>query len=72
MAKSKLLIPLENIQSTILLIRGEKVMIDADLAEIYGVSTKNLTRRLNATLIVFRRLYVSTYRKRKGRGGHQL
>ncbi|MBU1112334.1 MAG: ORF6N domain-containing protein, partial [Candidatus Omnitrophica bacterium] len=28
----------------IYLIRGEKVMIDRDLAELYGVETKALTR----------------------------
>lgn len=32
------------IERTILLIRGEKVMLDADLAVIYGVSTKALNQ----------------------------
>lgn len=31
--------PLERIVSRILLVRGQKVMLDADLAELYGVST---------------------------------
>ncbi len=35
-------IPIENIGSKILLIRGQKVMLDADLAELYGVTTGNL------------------------------
>jgi hypothetical protein len=34
--------PLARIESRILLIRGQKVMIDADLAELYGVPTKRL------------------------------
>jgi len=34
------------IESRILLIRGEKVLIDADLAELYGVSTKRLNEQL--------------------------
>jgi hypothetical protein len=38
------LIPLERIERSILLIRGEKVMLDADLAEIYGVGTKVLNQ----------------------------
>ena len=32
------IIPLETIERCILLIRGHKVMIDADLADIYGVT----------------------------------
>lgn len=35
-------IPAENIASKIFLIRGRKVMIDSDLAELYGVTTGNL------------------------------
>jgi hypothetical protein len=34
-----ILIPTERIERSILLIRGEKVMLDADLAEIYGVTS---------------------------------
>ena len=36
------LIPIERIASRICLVRGNKVMLDADLAELYGVLTKNL------------------------------
>jgi hypothetical protein len=38
--KSNLAIPPERIERRILLIRGQKVMLDADLAELYGVETK--------------------------------
>ena len=38
------IIPVEMIEKKILLIRGEKVMLDADLAELYGVETKILVR----------------------------
>ena len=37
-------LPVEEVASRILLIRGEKVMIDADLAELYGVATKALNQ----------------------------
>jgi ORF6N domain len=37
---SNLAIPPERIERRILLIRGQKVMLDADLAELYGVETK--------------------------------
>ena len=34
------LIPVERIERAILSIRGEKVMLDSDLAELYGVETE--------------------------------
>ncbi|MFZ6008686.1 MAG: ORF6N domain-containing protein [Nitrospirota bacterium] len=42
----KALIPLEAIERKILLIRGEKVMLDADLAVLYGVTTKRLNEQV--------------------------
>ena len=39
-------LPLTCIESRILLIRGQKVMIDADLAELYGVPTKRLNEQV--------------------------
>lgn len=38
------LIPAEQIQQRILLIRGQKVMLDSDLARLYGVSIKVLNQ----------------------------
>lgn len=40
------LIPLEAIQSKIYLIRGQKVMLDRDLAELYGLPTKVLNQAI--------------------------
>ncbi|MBT4662959.1 MAG: ORF6N domain-containing protein, partial [Candidatus Marinimicrobia bacterium] len=37
-----IMLPLEQISAKILRIRGEKVMLDRDLAELYGVETKRL------------------------------
>lgn len=37
-------IPAERIEKAILSIRGEKVMLDSDLAELYGVETKALNQ----------------------------
>jgi hypothetical protein len=39
-------IPLVRIESRILLVRAQKVMIDADLAELYGVPTKRLNEQV--------------------------
>jgi ORF6N domain len=45
------LVPAGRIASAIVLLRGHKVMLDADLAELYGVETKVLNQavRRNAT-----------------------
>lgn len=37
-------IPVEQIAARILLIRGEKVILDADLAELYGVETRAIVQ----------------------------
>lgn len=44
------LIPVERIERAILLIRGHKVMLDADLAELYGVETKMLVRAVKRNI----------------------
>ena len=38
------LIPVERIERRILFIRGQKIMLDIDLAELYGVQTKALNQ----------------------------
>ena len=45
MALDKPIIPAGKIEQRILMIRGEKVVIDADLAEFYGVPTKRLNEQ---------------------------
>jgi hypothetical protein len=58
----KALIPVEIIEKKILLIRGEKVMLDADLAELYEVETFNLNKAVKRNIDRFPpRLYVSAY-----------
>jgi hypothetical protein len=39
-------LPQEHIESRIYLIRGERVMLDTDLAELYGVEAKHLKRQV--------------------------
>jgi len=46
MADDGSLIPAERIETRILLIRGQKVVLDADLAELYGVKTKRLNEQV--------------------------
>ncbi len=46
----KALIPAEVIERKIYLIRGHKVMLDSDLAELYGVATKVLLQAVKRNL----------------------
>jgi hypothetical protein len=40
------LIPVERIEKAILVLRGQKVMLDRDLAELYGVTTARLNEQV--------------------------
>lgn len=44
------LIPSEVIERKIFIIRGHKVMVDRDLAELYGVSTKVLNQAVKRNI----------------------
>jgi len=44
------LIPNEVIEKRIFIIRGQKVMLDSDLADLYGVKTKNLNRQVKRNI----------------------
>jgi hypothetical protein len=43
-AKMEMIVPQEIIESKIFFVRGKKVMIDRDLAKLYGVETKGLNQ----------------------------
>lgn len=46
MTNKSLIASVEQIESQIFLIRGQKVMLDADLAELYGVETKRFNEQV--------------------------
>jgi hypothetical protein len=50
MSEPTSMIPAERIERAILLIRGHKVMLDSDLAALYGVETKSLVRAVKRNL----------------------
>ena len=50
MPTSKSLVPVERIEKSILLIRGHKVMLDGDLAELYGVTTAALNQAVKRNI----------------------
>ncbi|RLD55359.1 MAG: ORF6N domain-containing protein, partial [Bacteroidetes bacterium] len=52
-ADNKLMVPDEVVMNKIFIIRGEKVMIDRDLAELYGVETKVLKQAVKRNLDIF-------------------
>ncbi len=53
MYKNVALVPAERIERSILLIRGHKVMLDTDLAALYGVETKQLVRAIKRNISRF-------------------
>jgi hypothetical protein len=46
----KTIIPADRIERTILLIRGEKVILDTDLAVLYGVTTTRLNQQVRRNI----------------------
>ena len=50
MRNSSIVLPDESIQDTILLIRGKRVILDHDLARLYGVTTKVLNQAVKRNL----------------------
>jgi hypothetical protein len=59
------MIPIERIEQAIYLIRGQKVMLDRDLAALYGISTKALKQavRRNPERFPGDFMFVLTYRE---------
>jgi len=47
------MIPAERIEKSILLLRGEKVLLDKNLAALYGVTTGNLNKAVSRNLTRF-------------------
>jgi phage regulator Rha-like protein len=83
-AKQTALVPVEKIEQAVLRIRGYNVMLDQDLATIYGVTTKRLNQQvkrnrrrfpedfvfqLTAAEVQFLRLQIAT--SNRGRGGRR-
>ena len=46
----KAMIPIERVERRILFIRGERVIVDSDLAELYGVTTKAFNQAVKRNL----------------------
>jgi hypothetical protein len=48
--KTEALLPVERIESVILFVRGDRVILDADIAALYGVETKALVRAVKRNI----------------------
>ena len=46
----KKIVPIESIVSKIIFLRGEKILLDRDLAELYGVPTKVLKQAVRINI----------------------
>lgn len=53
MNQESAIVSVEQIEQAILLLRGQKVMLDRDLAVLYGVETKNLNKAVRRNLSRF-------------------
>ena len=53
MSERQSVIPIERIERAILMIRGQKVILDKDLASLYGVATKVLIQSVKRNLARF-------------------
>jgi hypothetical protein len=49
-AVKNLIVPIKQIESLILIIRGQRVMLDEDLAAIYGVATRRFNEQIKRNL----------------------
>lgn len=50
MKENELAVPDEIVMNKIYFIRGQKVMLDRDLAELYGVTTGNLNKSVSRNI----------------------
>jgi hypothetical protein len=53
MSDDKAMVPVERIERLIYVVRGQKVMLDSDLAEIYGVPTHRLNEQVRRNISRF-------------------
>ena len=65
--KGSTLLPIEHIPRSILILRGQRVLLDRDLAALYGVETRCSTSRCAGVEVVFPQISSSNWRTRSSR-----
>ena len=84
MSKSLATLPREKVEGAIIFMRGEKVILDSDLARLYGVSTARLNQQVSRNIDRFPRdfmfrltdeefksLMLQNATSKRGRGGRR-
>jgi len=66
------LMPVEKIESKIFQIRGKKVMLDKDLAELYNVETRILNQAVKRNIDRFQRILCFLCQQKKCLVYHKL
>ena len=64
MSRTATVIPIERIENAILLILGEKVIMDTELAALYGVETRSLILAVKRNRERFRPISCSNLREK--------
>ena len=59
------LVPVESVVSKIVVLRGEKVLLDHDLADLYGIETKQLKRAVRRNVKRFPKDFMFELRKQE-------
>jgi hypothetical protein len=73
MNRTLVTVPIERVEKAILLIRGEKVMLDRDLAALYDIPTKVLKQAVRRTSTDFQMTsWLCLISRNSWRGGHNL
>ena len=65
MEEKKEILNLENIRNRVYFIRGQQVMLDYDLAEIYGYEVKRLNEQVKRNIARFPIDFMFSYLKEK-------
>ncbi len=73
MNRTLVTVPVERVENAILFIRGEKVILDRDLATLYDILTKLLKQAVRRNIDRFPDDFMFVLEKRNlRRGGHNL
>jgi len=72
MNKALATVPVKRIEKAIYLIRGEKVMLDRDLAELYGVETRVLNQAVSRNRERFPADFMFRLTRERSWGYHNL
>ncbi len=65
MTSNKQIVPVGKIEERILLVRGKKVILDSDLAGLYGVETRRLNEQVRRNIEKFPQDFIFQLNKKE-------